>query len=136
MRSRAVSRPFLCCASAAFAPPPSCSRASSFLISVSKSTMRRVFSSKSAELRRTRLSRSVLMDAALLLCLPCCSPCPLCRCDLCAGDSPPRHIFLRCHPESPRFVRGEDPLFVASVRFLCVLCALCVLCVKFRSEVH
>ena len=32
-RSRAVSRPFLCCASMPRAPPPSCSLASSFLIS-------------------------------------------------------------------------------------------------------
>src|SRR6266849_1982070 len=49
MRSRAVRRPFLCCDSMAFAPPPWRICSSSFLILVSKSTMRRVFFSNSGD---------------------------------------------------------------------------------------
>src|SRR6266705_671484 len=51
MRSRAVSRPFLCCDSTAFAPPPWRICSSSFLIFVSKSMMRRVFFSNSGDFR-------------------------------------------------------------------------------------
>src|SRR5947207_7668759 len=51
MRSRAVSRPFLCCDSMAFAPPPWRICSSSFLIFVNKSTIRRVFFSNSGDLR-------------------------------------------------------------------------------------
>src|SRR2546429_9182244 len=51
MRSRAVSRPFLCCDSMAFAPPPWRIWFSSFFIFVNKSTMRRVFFSNSGDFR-------------------------------------------------------------------------------------
>src|SRR5712692_11098098 len=51
MRSRAVSRPFLCCDSMALAPPPWRICSSSFLIFVSKSMMRRVFFSNSGDFR-------------------------------------------------------------------------------------
>src|SRR5438876_9816252 len=51
MRSRAVRRPFLCCDSMAFAPPPWRICSSSFLIFVNKSTMRRVFFSNSGDFR-------------------------------------------------------------------------------------
>src|SRR6266478_3005943 len=49
MRSRAVSRPFLCCASMAFAPPPTAICSSSFLICVTRSIIRRVFFSNSGD---------------------------------------------------------------------------------------
>src|SRR6267378_5114772 len=58
MRSRAVSRPFLCCDSMAFAPPPWRICSSSFLILVSKSTMRRAFFSNSGDLRLTLVFRT------------------------------------------------------------------------------
>src|ERR1700730_10147332 len=47
MRSRAVNRPFLCCDSIAFAPPPTAICSSSFLICVTRSIIRRVFFSNS-----------------------------------------------------------------------------------------
>src|SRR5437867_10196628 len=53
MRSRAVKRPFLCCDSMAFAPPPWRICSSSFFILVSKSTMRRVFFSNSGDFEFT-----------------------------------------------------------------------------------
>src|SRR6267142_2040136 len=53
MRSRAVRRPFLCCDSMAFAPPPWRICSSSFLILVSKSTMRRAFFSNSGDFEFT-----------------------------------------------------------------------------------
>src|SRR5579864_7260808 len=56
IRSRAVSRPFLCCRSIAGAPPPWRIRSSSFLISVSRSTICRVFFSKAGDPRSTRVS--------------------------------------------------------------------------------
>src|SRR5712692_8954565 len=49
MRSRAVSRPFLCCDSMAFAPPPNAICSSSFLICVTRSIIRRVFFSNSGD---------------------------------------------------------------------------------------
>src|SRR5260370_38756435 len=51
MGHRAVGRPFLCCHSMALAPPPWRICSSSFLIFVSKSTMRRVFFSNSGDFR-------------------------------------------------------------------------------------
>src|SRR5579862_8823142 len=60
MRSRAVRRPFLCCASLARGPPPSSSLASSFLISVRKFTMRRVLFAKSLDSRLTRVASTAL----------------------------------------------------------------------------
>ena len=43
MRSRAVRRPFLCCASMALAPPPWRIFSSSFLISVRRAIISRLF---------------------------------------------------------------------------------------------
>src|SRR6266480_1861873 len=53
MRSRAVRRPFLCCDSMAFAPPPTRICSSSFLMVVSKSTARRAFLSNSSANRKS-----------------------------------------------------------------------------------
>src|SRR6516225_3525925 len=58
MRSRAVRRPFLCCDSIAFAPPPCRIFSSSFLISVRRSTMRRAFLSNSGDLRFVAVFRT------------------------------------------------------------------------------
>src|SRR3984893_8714223 len=61
MRSRAVSRPFLCCDSMAFAPPPWRICSSSFLICVTRSIIRRVFFSNSGDFVLTFVLR---IDAA------------------------------------------------------------------------
>src|ERR1700675_3427499 len=53
MRSRAVSRPFLCCDSMAFAPPPWRICSSSFFIFVRRSIIRRWFFSKSGDFALT-----------------------------------------------------------------------------------
>src|ERR1700679_2448545 len=54
MRSRAVSRPFLCCASMAFAPPPWPIVSSSVLISATRSIISREFFSNSTDLGSMR----------------------------------------------------------------------------------
>src|ERR1700691_1256662 len=66
MRSRAVRRPFLCCASMAFAPPHWRIRSSSFLISVSRSTICRLRFSKSADFVSGRLSLFVALTGFFL----------------------------------------------------------------------
>src|SRR3954454_6440033 len=58
MRSRAVSRPFLCCDSMAFAPPPTDICSSSFLTCVTKSTTLRLFLANSGDLVFTLLFRT------------------------------------------------------------------------------
>src|SRR5580698_6678448 len=58
MRSRAVSRPFLCCDSIAFAPPPCAICVSSFLICVTRSTTLRLFLAKSGDLVLTLVFRT------------------------------------------------------------------------------
>src|SRR5437588_5080912 len=58
MRSRAVSRPFGCCDSIAFALPPWRICYYSFLISVRRSIMRRVFFSNSGDLRFVAVFRT------------------------------------------------------------------------------
>src|SRR5260370_23684846 len=58
MRSRAVSRPFLCCDSMAFAPPPWRICSSSFLMVVNRSTRRRAFFSNSADFKFAEVFRT------------------------------------------------------------------------------
>src|SRR5258708_36960963 len=60
MRSRAVRRFFLYCASMALAPPPWRMVSSSFLISVRRSMMRRAFFPKSGDSRLMRDSKTEL----------------------------------------------------------------------------